>query len=84
MTLEEDLILRCLIIMPYSKTSDIHTDEYWQNHYHKFLKPLIEEVPNIEAFRVKPIRGDIIKQIITSLVVSPMIVFFITPCLKVN
>ena len=78
MTVEEDLILRCLIIMPYSKTSDIHTDEYWQNHYHKFLKPLIEEVPNIEAFRVKPIRGDIIKQIITNLVVSPMIVAELT------
>jgi hypothetical protein len=78
MAFEENIILRCLIIMPYSQTSEVHTEEYWQNHYHKFLKPLIEEVPNIEAFRIKPIRGDIVKQIITNLVTSPMIVAELT------
>lgn len=42
------------------------------------MKPLIEENPDLEARRSEPLRGDILKQIITDLVVSPIVVADLT------
>ena len=70
--------INCFVIMPYSQSSDLHTEEYWQNHYNKFLKPIIENVPRLIAHRVEELRGDILKQIITDLVVSPIVVADLT------
>lgn len=68
----------CFVIMPFSTTSDEHTEEYWTEHFEKFLKPLIEENPDFEARRSEPLRGDILKQIITDLVVSPIVITDLT------
>lgn len=68
----------CFVIMPFSKTTDEHTEEYWTEHYENFLKPLIEENPNLEARRSEALRGDILKQIITDLVVSQVVVADLT------
>ena len=73
-----ELRARCFVIMPFSKSSDSHTEEYWTNHFTNFLKPLIEEIPYLEASRVKSLRGHILKQIITDLVVSPIVVAELT------
>ena len=35
--------------MPFSKTTEEHTEEYWTSQFETFLKPLIEENPNLEA-----------------------------------
>jgi hypothetical protein len=67
----------CFVIMPFSGTTDKHTDEYWKNHFDPFLKPLIEEC-NLEARRSKALRGDILRQIITDLVVSRVVVADLT------
>jgi hypothetical protein len=64
--------------MPFSKTTDEHTEDYWTEHYEFFLKPLIEENPNLEAHRSKAMRGDIPSEIITDLVVSPVVVADLT------
>jgi hypothetical protein len=64
--------------MPYSQSSDIHTQEYWTDHYENFLKPIIESAPGFVAHRVEELRGDILKQIITDLVVSPVVVADLT------
>ncbi len=42
------------------------------------MKPLIEENPNLEARRSKAMRGDILREIITDLVVSPVVVADLT------
>lgn len=68
----------CFVIMPFSETTDEHTEEYWTKHFEKFLKPLIEENPNLEARRSKPLRGDILNEIITDLVTSPIVVANLT------
>lgn len=68
----------CFVIMPFSKTTDEHTAEYWTKHYENFLKPLIEENPNLEARRSKELRGDILNEIITDLVTSPIVVANLT------
>ena len=70
--------IQCFVIMPFSKSSENHSEEYWTKHYNNFLKPLIEEVSGIEAHRVEALRGDILRQIITNLVVSYIVVAELT------
>lgn len=68
----------CFVIMPFSKSSDEHTKEYWTKHFNSFLKPLIEEHPKVRAHRSKPLRGDVLRKIITDLVTSPIVVADLT------
>ncbi len=68
---------KCFVVMPFTKTSNIHTNEYWIKHYNDFLKPLIESHPLI-AHRSSPLRGDILRQIITDLVTSSLVVADLT------
>ncbi len=69
---------RCFVIMPFSKTTEHHTTTYWTDHFDDFLKPLIEENPELGAYRSKPLRVDILREIITNLVVSPVVVADLT------
>jgi len=68
----------CFVIMPFSKTTEEHTEDYWTKHFVHFLKPLIEENTNLEAHRSEALRGDILKQIITNLVTAPIVVADLT------
>lgn len=67
----------CFVIMPFSKT-DNHDEDYWTDHYEKFLKPTIELSGLYEVHRSKALSGDILKQIITDLVVSKVVVADLT------
>lgn len=67
----------CFVIMPFSKTEN-HDEDYWTNHYEKFLKPIIEMSGLYEVHRSKALSGDILKQIITDLVVSKLVVADLT------
>ena len=69
---------QCFVIMPFSKTSTEHTEEYWTKHFETFLKPLIEQCAELEAHRSEPLRGDVLRKIITELVVSPVVVADLT------
>ena len=68
----------CFVIMPFSETTPEHTQEYWARHYTSYLKPLIEENTNLEARRSEALRGDILRQIITDLVTSRVVVADLT------
>ncbi|MCK4458653.1 MAG: hypothetical protein KAU52_02895 [Methanosarcinales archaeon] len=68
---------RCFVIMPFSQTAAEHTEEYWTKHFKFFLKPLIKDC-SLEAHRSKPLRGSIVKQIITDLVMSSVVVADLT------
>jgi hypothetical protein len=69
---------KCFVIMPFSKTTDLHTDEYWNKHYINFLKPLIESSHIFKAVRSEALRGDILRQIITDLITTPLVVADLT------
>jgi hypothetical protein len=69
---------RAFVIMPFSKTTDEHTDDYWTQHFDYFLKPLIKECEELNAIRSEALRGDIVRQIITDLVMSPIVVADLT------
>jgi hypothetical protein len=68
----------CFVIMPFSATSPAHSEDYWTKHFEGFIKPVIEENPNARARRSEALRGDILRQIITDLVVSPIVVADLT------
>ena len=68
----------CFVVMPFRKTTDEHTKAYWTKHFESFLKPLIEEHPELEARRSKAVRGDILREIITRLAVSRAVVADLT------
>jgi len=70
--------LKCFVIMPFSKSSSIHTEEYWNKHYSDFLEPLIELDNIFRAVRSEALRGDILRQIITDLVTAPLVVADLT------
>jgi len=69
---------KCFVIMPFSETKPPHTIEYWKRHYVSYLKPLIESVRGLEAFRSDPLRGNIASQIITDLISADIVVADLT------
>ncbi len=68
----------CFVIMPFSETSSEHTEKYWTEHFNSILKPHIEKSTNLKAHRSEPLREDILRQIITNLVTSPVVVADLT------
>lgn len=68
----------CFVIMPFSQTTDKHTEEYWTANFENFLKPTIEEISGLEACRSEPLRGDIIKEIIKELAFCPVAIADLT------
>lgn len=75
MSEEQDV---CFIIMPFSETTEEHTEEYWTKHFEEYLKPLIENNFDLKAYRSEPLRGDILKQIITDLITVPIVIADLT------
>ena len=69
---------RCFVIMPFSETTKIHTEEYWNTHFKSFLKPLIDSCNGVEAFRSVALRQDILRQIINDLAFSSIVVADLT------
>jgi hypothetical protein len=67
----------CFVIMPFSRSSEEHTEGYWTKHFNELLKPTIEEL-EVKTFRVEAMREDILKSIIQSLVTSPIVVADLT------
>ena len=59
--------------MPFSRSSESHNEEYWTSHFNGFLKPIIEELPEITVFRIEALREDILDAIINNLVISDIV-----------
>ena len=72
-----EMNLSCFVIMPFSKSSDEHTEEYWTKHFNELLKPTIEEL-GVKTNRVEVIREDILKRIINNLVTAPIVLADLT------
>lgn len=68
----------CFVIMPFSATSELKTDEYWTKHYEKFIEPILLDIHDMNVFRSSPVRGDIIKEIIFNLVNSEIVIADLT------
>jgi predicted transcriptional regulator len=64
--------------MPFSKTKEHHSEEYWKRHFISYLKPLIQKNKRLKAYRSEPLRGDIAMQIITDLAHADVVVADLT------
>jgi len=64
--------------MPFSTTSETHTEDYWSKHFETFLKVIVDPIPNIKAYRSEALRGDILKQIIRELITAEVVIADIT------
>jgi len=65
---------KCFVIMPFSQTNEIHTEDYWTNHFSQFLEPLIKENFSFPIKRSTLLRADIVKDIIRDLIFSKFVV----------
>ena len=72
------MVWKCFVIMPFSSTSPTHTEEYWNNHFERFLKVEIEKIPKLVAYRSEALRGDILSSIIKDLYSSDIVVANLT------
>lgn len=70
--------IKCFVIMPFSETTKERTEEYWTEHFEKYLKPLIEWNGTFMAKRSSPLREDILRGIISELVSAPIVVADLT------
>lgn|GEM_PF-732743 len=68
----------CYVIMPFSRTSQKHSEKYWTDHYERFLKPLIEENRKLNAQRSQALRGDVLRQIIADILTAHIVVADLT------
>ena len=63
----------CFVIMPFGKTTEKHTEEYWNAHFKDFIKPAIEEAMDdnhrlgYQARLANPPGGAIIDDVLANL-----------------
>lgn len=70
--------VKCFVIMPFSKTTDIHTKEYWDGQFTNVLKPRIESTHPLVVERSRPLRGDVLRQIITDIITAEVVIADVT------
>ncbi len=68
---------RCFVIMPFSKTTDVHTKEYWTEFFEEFIKPTVENL-NYECVRSAARPKNIIKGILEELVGADIVLAVLT------
>lgn len=71
------MVRRCFVIMPFSATSEKHTELYWGNFFSKFLKPSVEKL-GYSCSRSKAQPVNIIKDIIQELLDSDLVLAVLT------
>ena len=72
------LIQKCFIILPFSQTTEEHTEDYWTNHFNHFLKPIIHDKTKIIVELSEPMRTGVLQDIIKNLIFSSVVIADIT------
>ena len=68
---------RCFVIMPFSTTTEKHTELYWDNFFLKFVKPSIEKL-GYSCSRSKAQPSNIIKGIFKELIDADLVLAVLT------
>lgn len=69
---------KCFVILPFSQTTQEHSEEYWTNHFNFFLKPIIQDKLKIIVERSEPMRTGVLQDIIKNLIFSSIVIADIT------
>lgn len=65
--------------MPFAATRDDRSEDYWTSHFEDFLKPMIENKwETVQVLRSKPLRRNILNEIVTHLVTAEVVVADLT------
>jgi len=67
----------CFVIMPFSRTGDKHTSEYWTSFFFDFIKPAVEKL-GYTCKRSTAQPGNIMKAIVNELVTSDVVLAVLT------
>ena len=68
---------RCFVIMPFSQTTEKHTEKYWSDFFEKFVKPSVEKF-GYSCRRSQAQPSNIIKDILTELLDADLILAVLT------
>jgi hypothetical protein len=68
---------RCFVIMPFSKTTDEHTEEYWEKFYSDFISPALEEC-KYKAYKSVAVVNNITKNIVRELAMADLVLAVLT------
>lgn len=68
---------RCFVIMPFSKTTDDHSEEYWTDFFHQFIQPTVEHL-GYECVRSAARPKNIIKGILEELTSADIVLAVLT------
>ena len=71
------MVKRCFVIMPFSATTEKHTESYWNNFFLKFVKPSIEKL-GYSCSRSKAQPSNIIKDIFKELIDADLVLAVLT------
>ena len=67
----------CFVIMPFSQTTEKHTEAYWTNLYYEFIKPTVEKFGYLcKRSQAQP--SNIIKNILTELTEADLVLAVLT------
>lgn len=72
------MVKRCFVIMPYSKTSRLHTQEYWTRLYLDYIRPCVEDDFGYECYREATGAGNIMTDIMKQLTDSDLVIAILT------
>src|ERR1051326_1144058 len=67
----------CFVIMPFSETSNEHTEKYWTEFYEKFLQPTVRK-QGFAAHRSEAKTGKISKDIVRDLAYDDLVLAVLT------
>jgi hypothetical protein len=68
---------KCFVIMPFSKTTDVHDGQYWQDFFDTFLAPALE-IHGYGAEKSVDAPNNITKQIIRELAMADLVLAVLT------
>jgi hypothetical protein len=68
---------KCFVIMPFSQTSEVRTEDYWNALYDKFLEPSIKNL-GYECDRSKLIPLSIVNDVFAKLIDSDLVICVLT------
>ena len=71
------MVRRCFVIMPFSKTTEEHTEKYWSNFFFKFIKPSVESI-EYSCRRSQAQPSNVMKDILTELINADLVIAVLT------
>lgn len=71
------MVKRCFVIMPFSQTTEEHTEEYWTHFFSKFIRPPVENI-GYSCGRSQAQPSNVMKDILNGLIDADLVIAVLT------